>query len=162
MLFTPPTPHQQDLLGRRTRCPVCGDPFNRRTNNQRLCGRRKCRNAFRRDSERFLGDRYPSANAVIQTRNSSIKSKLKTGLKSGRACRKVTGPDVPEINLRIPLGLETIARLNRAHVDLAEHRKSQADLVALIKRDTPPVNVVGGYKFPDAPTVDLSPINTRR
>jgi hypothetical protein len=153
VLYNPDTGRRQDLLRRRrTRCLVCGEPFDRKTNNQRLCGRRQCRNEFRRYSERFLGVLHPSLKDVIQTQNSSIKSKPKTGLKSGRAWRIVTGPDVPEINLRIPLDPETVARLKRTRVDYFE----TAGRNAIIKRDTPPVNVVGGYKFPSAPIIDLA------
>jgi hypothetical protein len=31
----------------------------------------------------------------------------------------------------------------------------------LIKRDGPPVNIVGGYRFPDAPVIDLNPIEPK-
>ena len=109
---------------RRTRCPVCGETFDRKTNNQRLCGRRKCRNEFRRHSDQFGGFGYPGAPTVIQSRNSSIKSKQKTGQKPGRAWHQVVGQN------------------------------------AIIQRDTPPVNIVGGYRFPNALVIDLSSIET--
>ena len=128
--------HRLDFLShRRTRCPVCGGSFDRKTNNQRLCGRRKCRNEFRRHSEQFGGSGYPSATTVIQSRNSSIKSKPKTGQKPGRAWHFIAGPEVPGY-------FEAVGQN------------------AIIQRDTTPVNIVGGYRFPNAPVIDFSPIKT--
>jgi hypothetical protein len=49
--------------------------------------------------------------------------------------------------------------LERAHAGYFESRKKAkraAARKALIKRKHPPVNVLGGYKFPGAPTIDLS------
>ena len=123
------------LSHRRMRCPVCGETFDRKTNNQRLCGRRKCRNEFRRHSECFSGPGYPSAPTVIRSRNSPIKSKPRTGQKPGRTWHFIAGPEVP--------GYFGAAGQN-----------------TFIERDTPPVNIVGGYQFPNAPVIDLSPIKT--
>jgi hypothetical protein len=86
---------------------------------------------------------------------------LKTGQKSGRAWCKVAGPDLPEINLQIPLDAELVARQKKRHAAAeAAWRKAawHAKRRALIKRHHPPVNVLGGYKFPNAPDIDLSPI----
>jgi len=45
----------------------------------------------------------------------------------------------------------------RNRAALREHFRKLADQ-CLIQRHHPPVNVLGGYRFPDAPTVDLSPL----
>jgi hypothetical protein len=69
---------------------------------------------------------------------------------------------VPEINLQIGLDPELQARLDRAHRGYLEHRekaKRAAARKALIKRRHPPVNIVGGYRFPGAPAIDFSPID---
>ena len=117
------------IRAERVICPVCGDRFDRKTNNQRLCGRRKCRNEFRRHSERFSGSGYPSAGAVIQSLNSSIKSKPKTGLKLGRAWHIVAGPDVTELNLRVPIDPSTVARQKRSHADFANFQQRAIEVV---------------------------------
>ena len=46
---------------------------------------------------------------------------------------------------------EVVARLNR------QHNRYWID-DALIGPNDPPVNILGGYKFPNAPAVDLNPI----
>jgi len=115
--------------------------------------------------------------ADISSRN-PIKLGAKTGLKSDRAWRRIAGPAVPEINLRIPLDPELVVRLGRRHAEFfadtlincaflrscAEFdRKARRSAArkALIKRRHPPVNIVGGYKFPNAPIIDLSPITAK-
>jgi hypothetical protein len=123
-----------------------------------VCRRAQCRAELRKFPERYrwakTGERPP---------RSAHSTGLKTGSKSGRALRKVAGRDLPEINLRIPLDPERVSRLDRDHADYFEARKKAkraAARKALIKRHHPPVNIVGGYKFPDAPAVDLSPIES--
>jgi hypothetical protein len=54
-------------------------------------------------------------------------------------------------------GAEIVEANNRLN---AKHWRDRND-ACLIKRDTPPVNVVGGYKFPGAPIVDLAPAPVR-
>jgi len=126
----------------RSRCVVCEKTFVRKVEHQQLCGRRSCRNAFRSDRERFIGTRYPSAGYVISTPKNPIKSGLKTRLKSGRAWRKTAGPDIPEVNYRIPLDPETAARIRRMHDRLWSQCCKPVELMG------------GGYRWPDAPRLD--------
>jgi hypothetical protein len=145
----------------RSRCLVCERPFDRKTERKRVCNRSKCRHEFRRHPERFQPTRY---RASVLDHNASGNARftgLKTGQKSGRAWRKVAGPDLTEINFRIPLDPELVARLKKVHAaSEAAWRKAawHAKRRALIKHHTPPINVIGGYRFPDAPVIDLSPI----
>jgi hypothetical protein len=137
----------------RTHCRVCERELGNAKRNSRreLCGRRQCRNQFRSFRHQFFSVWYPSASGASKPEKSSTKSTPKTGIKSDRAWRKVAGPDVPEINYRIPLDPELVARLNR------QHNRYWID-DALIGPNDPPVNILGGYKFPNAPAVDLNPI----
>jgi hypothetical protein len=82
---------------------------------------------------------------------------LKIGLEDGRPFRKIAGPELSPTALRLaslPLDPELAARLKRDHgrkrafVDERDPTVSAAGV---------PVNVLGGYKFPGAPVVDLSP-----
>jgi hypothetical protein len=60
----------------------------------------------------------------------------------------------------LPLDPELAARLERVHRSYFENRakaKRAAARKALIKRRSPPVNILGGYKFPNAPVADPSP-----
>jgi hypothetical protein len=94
---------------------------------------------------------------------SADKSDLKIGQKADRPFHIVAGPTLSPISLRLatlPLDPELAARLERAHRPHVEARakaKRTAERKALIKRRTPPVNVLGGYQFPNAPQIDLRP-----
>jgi hypothetical protein len=92
------------------------------------------------------------------------KSGLKIGQKADRPFRIVAGPELSPTALRLaslPLDPELAARLERAHRDYVEARataRRAAARAALLKRRSPPVNILGGYQFPGALAVDLSPI----
>ncbi len=58
---------------------------------------------------------------------------------------------MPEINLRI-LSVP-VPKANRTWLK-AERRATRR---ALIQYTTPPVNIIGGYRFPGAPAIDLRP-----
>jgi hypothetical protein len=62
---------------------------------------------------------------------------------------------VPEINLRISDEVPA-SKANRDFEDHWRKAKRRAARKALIKRKTPPVNVIGGYRFPGAPKIDSS------
>jgi hypothetical protein len=66
------------------------------------------------------------------------------------------GAHTPEENLRIPLDPELVARYARDRKAAAAERNRQAPAVLIGPQD-PPVNVLGGYLFADAPGIDLHP-----
>jgi len=149
----------------RNRCLVCERAFERKrkAEHQRFC-RPKCRKEFQRHPERFLGgwgDVPVSSRATPET---SIKGPGFSPTKVGRPFRQVAGPELGPTALRLaslPLDPELAARLERTHRPYVEARvkaRRKAARAALIKRRTPPVNVLGGYQFPRALAVDLSPI----
>jgi hypothetical protein len=130
------------------RCRVCESLFTPKTRRRTVCPRDKCRYAFKGHPERFLlrceRSGYPSGFFAHNAQESSTKSKLKTGTKSGRGWRIIAGPtDLHEINLR-------------AHpADAAAWRTGRGPV--LITRQSAPINIIGGYKFPGAPAIDLHP-----
>jgi hypothetical protein len=82
---------------------------------------------------------------------------LKIGLKRGRPFRQIAGPELSPTALRLaslPLDPELTARLDR---DRARKRASVDGRDPMVSAAGVPVNVLGGYKFPGAPVVDLSP-----
>jgi hypothetical protein len=89
---------------------------------------------------------------------------LKIDQKAGRPFHVVAGPNPSPTGLRLaslPLDLEFAARLDRVHAAYLEARakaKRAAARKTVIKRRHLPVNVLGGYRFPNAPSIDLSPI----
>jgi hypothetical protein len=143
----------------KIRCVVCEASIARKNTRQRVCRRAKCRSEFRAHKAHFsVGCYHPTPLAENSTKKRA-KSKPKTALKVGRPIRKIAGPDLPEENFHIPLWPELVERLNRIHAALIERdRKAKwhAARRAVIKRHIPPANVLGGYKFPDAPDIDLS------
>jgi hypothetical protein len=145
----------------RSRCLVCERPITRKNERQKTCRRPKCRSEFKRHRERFSATRYPSASVADICLGNPIKSGLKSGLKSGRAWCIWAGPDVTDPNIRIPLDPGSAARMERLGVELAlelerKAGRPAAKQKALIGRRTPPVNILGGYKFPGAPAVHLN------
>jgi len=132
---------------------VCEGPIARKTEGQKLCGRRKCRNEFRCDRERFSSSRYPGAGDVNNPLKNPIKPGLRTGLKPDQPWRKVAGPNITEINLRVPLDPDLVGRLNRFHAALFQREAGRA---ALFQRDSMPANIVGGYRFPGAPAIIMN------
>jgi hypothetical protein len=65
--------------------------------------------------------------------------------------RIIAGPEVPEINLRI---MPVPAPKANTAWQKAERRAARR---SLIQYATPPVNIIGGYRFPGAPAFVLHP-----
>ena len=86
------------------RCRVCTNLFTPKTKRRTVCSRDKCRYAFKSHPEQFRlrceRSSYPSQIAH-NAKESSTKSKLKTGAESGRGWRVVAGPaaDLHPLNL---------------------------------------------------------------
>jgi hypothetical protein len=143
----------------RTRCVVCEKVFERKNEREKTCGRRQCRLAFKRDRARFLGSRYGGggeATGVLETARSAQSTGLQKPHNADRPWRIIAGP---ELNLRslqaaaLPLDLATASRVDRINRGFA----AEAAGSALIRRHDPPINVLAGYRFPDAPEIKLSP-----
>jgi hypothetical protein len=56
----------------------------------------------------------------------------------------------------LPLDPQTAARVNKLNRQYMEGLAKQEP--SIFKRSTPPVNMLGGYRFPDAPVVDVGGI----
>ena len=150
----------------RTRCLVCEAKMERRTEHQLICGKRKCRNALQ--ARQSLG-RYHASSAVVDPLKTSIKPDIKSGVATDRPWRIVAGQELTAEQLHCatiadgPNGewkggeYQRIEARNRAL--LREHFR-RLGAKAQIQRHYAPVNVLGGYRFPDAPEIDLSPIAT--
>jgi hypothetical protein len=135
------------------RCLVCEGPLQRRNKTQRVCRKARCRNAWR--AKASFG-RYSPCNAV------SLASKTRNSIGSKRApkpdlaWRQIAGPKLTRSQLHCALvaAEEAVAedyQKNSPH--WRKHNAKAAEL--LIQPHHPPVNILGGYKFPDAPDVKL-------
>jgi hypothetical protein len=144
----------------RRRCIVCERSFERRTERRRICERRKCNADFKRDRAHYLGRwgqaSHPSTNAT------------KTPIKPASFWRLVAGPPLSRVSLRLatlPLSPHLAAEQDRQRRQYEEHRRKPrraarraarlAEAEAVIQRHHPPVNILGGYKWPGAPKIDL-------
>ena len=145
----------------RKRCMACEQPMRRRSENQLLCGRRKCRtemDALRRHGMlgRYVAEAasgtsikpgisplpLDSARSLVPGTpkvplKTSIKSGIKTGLGSGRAWLQVAGPRLTGAELRLATVGASIAGADR-----------KATAAAPVVSDVMPMNVIGGRRCP--------------
>ena len=143
------------------RCLVCEGPLQRRNKTQRVCRKTRCRNAWR--AKAGFGRYLPSSAVSLASKTLDFIGS-KPPLKPDRAWRQIAGPKLSPSQLHcatVPDGpngqweggkYRRIEDRNRAL--LKAHFSAQA-AKCLIQPHHPPVNILGGYKFPDAPDVKL-------
>jgi hypothetical protein len=138
----------------RKRCIACEQPMERKRESQQLCGRRKCEGQFKVLKAHFLLGRYHPSSAAVEASKNPIKPGTFSALKTDRAWRQVAGPELSERQLRLAtVDAGAVERSNRT--SNRQHWRA-AGSAALIQRDTMPVNIVGGYKFPNALRIELT------
>jgi hypothetical protein len=125
----------------KERCRVCEAAISKKTARREVCWRSKCRHEYQRFPERFSVPATPTADLGQNGQKTSKISTPKTGAKIGRGYRIVAGPPCHEANLWAD-----------PNASVAKAERSTAPV--LIGPTTPPINIIGGYKFPDAPTLD--------
>jgi hypothetical protein len=144
----------------RLRCRVCEQLFTRKTSRREVCGRSRCRHEFQRHPERFWGTRYPYKALGHNAEKSLTKSTPKTGAKSDRGWRQIAGPELSPTRFRAATLMIDAMPTSAANTVFEEYWAKQLRSAARrcrFKKRTPPVNIVGGYKFPDAPEINLDP-----
>ena len=148
----------------RSHCIVCDRGLPAGPANRKTCHRAACRNEFRRTPDSFgfftpaLRPRYPRSQTVERPQKRSVKSRAILPPESDRPPTwvVVAGPAYSPTEFRLatlPLDVETIARLKRAN-DPARIRRQLGQAGPIFGPDTPPLNVVGGHKFPGAPRLE--------
>jgi len=122
----------------RTHCRVCEKEFGEAKQNSRreLCGRRRCRNQFRSFRSLFFSVWYPSAAGASKPGKNVTKSTSKTGIR----------PDRLGFAIGADYDREVLQKNFRANAKFWA-------AAALIGPTDPPVNILGGYKFPGAPNL---------
>ena len=124
----------------RSRCLMCERTMERKTGNQRLCGRRKCKNAFRASDwlgRYFEGSRGVGRADVILDARNPIKPGTSSPLEPGIRWH-LWGPKLTDQQIHLAtLGWKP------------ERRKPGKSI---------PVNIIGGYRFPGAPAIKLRAI----
>ncbi len=145
-------------------CIVCENSLPAGSTARRLiCKRAKCKSALRATPNRYKWPpSYPTSQAALNGSESPIKSGLKTAHKGARPWHLVARPELTTSQFHcatVPDGpdcewkggeYERIDARNRAL--LRDHFRKQAAKCLL---HNAPVNILGGYRFPDAPAIEL-------
>ena len=132
------------------RCLVCEGPLHRRNKTQRVCRKARCRSAWR---ARAGFGRYSPSRSVSSPAKTSDFIDSKPALKPDRAWRRIAGPKLSPSRLHCAQVGAKEAVAEAYQKNRPYWRKHSAK--ALIQRHYPPVNVLGGYKFPNAPNAKL-------
>ena len=132
------------------RCLACEGPLQRRNKTQRVCRKARCRNAWR---ARAGFGRYSPSRSVSSASKTPDFIDSKPPLKPDRAWRRIAGPKLSPSQLHCALVGAKEAVTEARQKNRPYWRKHSAK--ALIQRHYPPVNVLGGYKFPNAPNAKL-------
>jgi hypothetical protein len=124
----------------RERCRVCERPITRKNSRKQICNSRRCEADSRRHQERFVTRWYIPSGVSSKPEKSSTISRAKSA---------------PKIDLRWLDDL--FARHRRERAEAIRERNKRCPVSApLIGPHDPPVNLCGGYKFPNAPEIDLN------
>jgi hypothetical protein len=116
----------------RIHCLACEQPIVRTSGRQRLCPGKTCQKRFQAlRKAAALGRYYPPGGAFYAVQIPA-KSKACKDEKSDRPWRQVAGPQLDQEELRLAV-------------------LSAPTPTVIFKRNTPPLNIVGGHRFPDAP-----------
>jgi hypothetical protein len=146
------------------RCRVCEEalPKTSKGRPRLICKKAKCRNAWNA-GEGFgkyadSAERYPvSRNPEKSAGNAANAGGFERG-KPARGWRIVAGAELSPTSFRfatLPLDDATADRVSRVNRGYWKEACRAAEERTVLKRHHPPVNILGGYKFPDAP--DLWP-----
>ena len=137
-------------------CESCGRQFfYRRTGRPRNFCDQKCRQSdFRRSG-------YTSSK-ISKIDESALKNEVNSGTfgrdSGDRLLRVVAGQLSPSaLHFASVDAAGVIEANNRLNAKYWREYNVKAEATRLIKRHSPPVNIVGGYKFPNAPAIDLVP-----
>jgi hypothetical protein len=139
------------------RCAVCeNNKPDGSTARRILCRRPNCESRYRQNRDLYSYPGGDSARTANGSRN-SIKPGTKSRIVDDLPWRIAAGP---KPNLRgATVGAEGVIEANnRANAKFWHEHNAKAEAACLIKRQSPPVNIVGGYKFPNVLVVDLPPV----
>jgi hypothetical protein len=119
---------------------MCEATMERKTGNQRLCGRRKCKNTYRASDwlgRYFEAKRPPHRQDVILEARNPIKP-------------RTSSPLEPTIRWRLWGPKLTDQQIHLATLGWKPERRKPGKSI--------PVNIIGGYRFPGAPAIKLRAI----
>jgi hypothetical protein len=132
------------------RCLVCEEPLQRRNKTQKVCRKSRCRNAWRGEAG---SGRYSPSTGVGSASKTPNSIGLKWAPRQDRAWHQVAGLELSASQLHCGLIGANKAVAENHQKNRPYWRKHKSG--ALIQPHHPPVNILGGYKFPNAPDVKL-------
>jgi hypothetical protein len=140
------------------RCLVCEKEMERTAGHQKICGSVACRREYRdivahRIEGKFGAKPQCASDGASPSANPIKKIGVCGPEKTDRPWHVVAGA-LSDTELR--LATLSVDRVTAARIDRLNREYSRGDNTTLIKRHHPPVNLVGGYRFPDAPNIDVS------
>jgi hypothetical protein len=140
------------------RCLVCEKEIRRTAGHQKLCGSLACRRGYRdivaHRLEGKFGAKPPCPSDGTSPSANSVKIGVRAPEKANRPRRMAPGT-LSDTELR--LARLPVDRVTAARTDRVNREYWRDDSTTLIKRHHPPVNLVGGHRFRDAPNIDISP-----
>jgi len=146
-----PVPHRRDAFCTKgchssfylRRCLVCERelPTGRRS-DAKLCRMPKCRSSYRRNPAIFEFRGLGTGTANLGSKTPDFIDP-KPPLKPDRPWHIVAGPKL------------SASAFHCATVGAEQERRRRSSN-AIFQRHVPPLNVLGGYRFPDAPAIDLT------
>ena len=130
------------------RCLVCEGPLERRNKTQKVCRKSRCRNAWR--AKAGFGRYSPSTSVSLASKAPGFIGS-KPPLQRHRTWAQVAGPKLTPSQLHCGLvgAVHAVAEADQKNRPHWRRHK------ALLQPHDPPVNILGGYRFPDAPEVIL-------
>ena len=132
------------------RCLSCEGPIQRRNKTQRVCQKSQCRNAWR--AKAGFG-RYLPSTVVSSASKTPISIGSKWAPRQDRAWDQIAGPKLTASQLYCGLvgAVQAVAEADQKNRPHWRRHNAKAPL----QPHDPPVNILGGYRFPDAPDVKL-------
>lgn len=140
-------------------CLVCEATITQKTKPRRTCSRSKCRHELQQTPGKFFSDCYPiasqtqsgkkrSARVVADagqiSSGNSIKTEVPSDAKSGRGWHQIAGPALSPDQARLAtIGAEKAPRPRPASRPI-------------FQRNNSPLNIIGGFKFPNALRINIS------
>ena len=141
------------------RCLACEREMERTAGHQKLCRSVACRREYRDIVAHGIEGKFGAKPQCTSDGGSPSANPIEIGVrgseKTDRPLRVIAGI-LSDTELR--LASVSVDRVTAARIDRLNRGYARADSTTLIKRHHPPVNIVGGYRFPDAPNIDVSSI----
>jgi len=150
------------------RCLVCEEPLPPQGRaGRKLCRGSSCKSEYHRN--RSIYDFVGSDTGVkLLAKETPNPRALNSAFRGGPAGQKrpavVAGPRLSKFALHaagLPLDHRYAEHLRRENVEPLRRHLVELAKKAALQRETPPLNVIGGYRFPNGPAVDLGPLPDR-